>query len=569
MGQTESERDPGGADQRFRALFTQEWEWRLRQLPDGEDGQLPIADHLPHVDPGTEETRLNYWEEILAELDRIPRAELAPANQTSFDVYRAQLEVLLARQRFRQFEMPANSDSAFWTDLGYTARRRFDEAADYENWISQMEDLPRYFEEQKEEMRAGLRRGFTPPRVTLGGRDASLTGVLTASPEENLFYTPFRDISPSVPRSAHADLRRRAAEVISAKVQPAYQQLLTFFQEEDLPGTRTTLAARELPDGEAYYASLLQEFTTLDLTPAQVHEIGLAEIERLEVEMSEVVREVGFGGGLAQFLIHLREDPRFYAKTPAELLSHAAWIAKVFDGKASRYFGRLPRRRFTIRPVPDDLAPFYTSGRGGPDEYLVNTYDLAHRPLYNLAALTLHESAPGHSFQMSLALEETSLPDFRRHTYISAFGEGWALYCEWLGVEMDIYETPYQRFGMLGYQSWRAARLVVDTGIHTMGWTRARALEYLQDHTALPHHEVETEIDRYIAMPAQALAYYLGEMRIRELRSRAESALGSSFRLPAFHDTVLQLGSVPLAVLDRRIDQFIAEGGHSPYASDG
>jgi len=246
----------------------------------------------------------------------------------------------------------------------------------------------------------------------------------------------------------------------------------------------------------------------------------------------------------------------------------AAWIAKTFDGKAALYFGRLPRARFAIKPVPDDLAPFYTSGRGGPGVYLLNTYDLPHRPLYNLTALTLHESAPGHAFQIPLAAEDKTLADFRRYTYISAYGEGWALYCEYLGDEMGMYQTPYDRFGMLGYQIWRAVRLVVDTGIHSQGWTREQAIKYMHDYTALPDHEIETEVDRYIAWPGQALSYYLGEMTIRKVRAKAEKALGPKFNIRAFHDTVLQLGSVPMPVLETRIDKFIADGGKGPYPDE-
>jgi uncharacterized protein (DUF885 family) len=281
--------------------------------------------------------------------------------------------------------------------------------------------------------------------------------------------------------------------------------------------------------------------------------------------MLEVMKESGFKGDFVAFLRFLRTDPRFYARTPDELLMRAAWIAKKFDGKASQFFGYLPRQRFTIKPVPPDLAPFYTAGRGGPGVYLVNTYALDTRPLYNLTALTLHESAPGHAFQMPIALEHKDQPEFRQHTYLSAYGEGWALYCEHLGVEMGMYETPYDRFGMLGYQIWRAARLVVDTGIHSQGWTRERALAYMREYTALSEHEIETEVDRYIAWPAQALSYYLGERALIRARDKAEKALGTRFNIRAFHDAVLELGSVPLPVLETRIDRFIAEGGRGPY----
>jgi uncharacterized protein (DUF885 family) len=552
------------ADARFKAIYTAEWTWRDKQLPDNEDAQKPIQDHLPSVDPAAQAMRLRMWQDVRQKLDSIQRAELSAAEQLNFDVYRPQIESLIASQKFRDFEMPANADTTFWTDLGYAARRPYRTIQEYRNWIGQMKDIPRYFAEQMDEMRQGLRRGFTPPRVTMKGRDASITAVTEAAPEASLFYTPFKDM-PGVPEAVKAGLRADALRVIRESVQPAYGKLLTFMRTEYLPGTRTSLAAYDLPDGRAYYQAKIREFTTLDEDPAAIHKFGESEVARLHEEMLGVMKETGFTGDFPAFLKFLRTDPRFQAKTPEELLMRASWIAKRFDGKASQFFGQLPRARFAIKPVPEDLAPFYTAGRGGPGLYLVNTYDLPSRPLYNLTALTLHESAPGHAFQMPLALEHKQQPEFRQHTYLSAYGEGWALYCEKLGVEMGMYETPYDRFGMLNYQIWRAARLVADTGIHSQGWSRERAVAYFHDYTALPDHEIETEVDRYIAWPAQALSYYLGEDAILKDRARAEKALGAHFNLRAFHDAVLELGSVPLPVLAARVDRFIAEDGKGPY----
>ena len=552
------------ADARLKAIYTAEWKWREEQFPDDEDAQKPIQDHLPKVDPASQSMRLAKWQDTLARLDAIARADLSPTEQLNYAVYRPQIETLIANQQYRDFEMPANSDTTFWTDLGYTARRPFRNLQDYHNWISQMSDIPRYFREQVDEMRNGLKRGFTPPRVTLTGRDASLTAVTDASPEGSLFYTPFKDM-PGVSDADKAALREQAVAVIRDTVQPAYRDLLTFMRTEYVPQARTSLAAYDLPDGKNYYQAKIREFTTLDEDPAAIHALGESEVRRLHTDMLAVMTETGFKGDFPAFLAFLRSDPQFQAKTPQELLMRAAWIAKRFDGKASQFFGLLPRARFTIVPVPDDLAPFYTAGRGGPGLYLLNTYDLPNRPLYNLIALTLHESAPGHAFQMPLALEHKQQPEFRQHTYLSAYGEGWALYCEWLGQEMGMYETPYDRFGMLNYQIWRAARLVVDTGIHAQGWSRDQALQYLRDYTALPEHEIETEVDRYIAWPAQALSYYLGENAIRVSRAKAEQALGTRFNVRAFHDAVLELGSVPIPVLTARIDRFIADGGRGPY----
>lgn len=552
------------ADARLQELYRSEWQWREEQFADNEDTQRPVVDHLPKVDPATQEMRLRYWEDVLRRLDGIPRAELSAPEQLNYDIYRPQIEILIANQRFREYEMPANSDTTFWTDLGYTARRPFRTLKDYESWIAQMGHVPRYFREQMDEMRAGLARGFTPPRITMEGRDASLTAVTEATPEDSLFYTPFKDM-PGVSGADQTRLRAEAIKAIRDKVQPAYVELLKFMRTEYVPGTRATLAAEDLPNGREYYRAKIREFTTLDMDAAAIHALGQAEVARLHAEMLSAMKETGFRGDFPAFMQFLRTDPQFYAKTPEELLMRAAWIAKKFDAKTSQYFGYLPRTRFAIRPVPDDLAPFYTAGRGGPGIYLLNTYNLPSRPLYSLPALTLHESAPGHAFQMPIALEHKDQPEFRQHTYISAYGEGWALYSEKLGLEMGMYETPYERFGMLGYQIWRASRLVVDTGIHSMRWTRQQAIDFMHEYTTLAAHEIETEVDRYIAWPAQALSYYLGELAIVKARTKAESALGAKFNIRAFHDTVLEMGSVPLPLLEARIDRFIAEGGQGPY----
>ncbi|MGA9795876.1 MAG: DUF885 family protein [Rhizomicrobium sp.] len=551
---------------RFKAIYTREWNWRENQFADDEDGARGIQNRLPQVDPATQTARLVYWQSVIQQLAAIPVSALTPENQIDYEVYKPQIEALIADQKFRQYEMPANSDSTFWTDLDYTARENFKTTADYGNWIAQMRDVPRYFGEEIDEMRAGEKRGFTAPRATLEGRDASIAAVVHAKPEDTVFYVPFKQMPASVPNQAQ--LRADAIAVIRDQVQPAYARLLKYWTGEYVPNARNTLAADDLPDGKAYYQSQIREYTTLDLTPEQIHRIGLDEVATLRAQMIDTMRKTGFDGDLPAFLHYLRTDPKFYAKTPQELLDDAAWICKTFDGKAARYFGHLPRSRFAIEPVPADMAPFYTSGRGGPGVYLLNTYDLPHRPLYDLTALTLHESAPGHAFQIPLAAENKALPEFRRHSYISAYGEGWALYCEWLGDEMGMYTTPYDKFGMLSYQIWRAARLVVDTGIHSQGWTRVQAIQYMKDNTALPDHEIETEVDRYISWPGQALSYYLGEMAIRAARQKAQTVLAPKFNIRAFHDAVLKLGSVPLPVLTAQMDKFIADGGKGPYPDE-
>lgn len=546
------------ASARFQQIYSAEWQWRQAQKRDGDAA-------LPRVDAATQEVRRAYWERVLAQLDALDAASLAGEDGVNFAVYRAQVAALLAEQQFREYEKPLNADTAFWNDLARAARKPRRTAADYRAYIALLNDVPRYFGEQTDNMRAGLRRGFTPPRVTLAGRERALAEVAEAADARaTLYYQPFRQLPAGMPAPEQAALRAAAVQAIRDSVMPAFGELLTFMRDVYIPGAGTTLAAERLPDGKAYYQSKITEFTTTDMSAARIHAIGLQEMTKIRAEMDATIAQTGFQGDFAAFLQFLRSDPQFYARTPEELLMRSAWVAKKFDAKAAHYFGYLPRQRFAIIPVPAEQAPHYTSGRGGPGVYLVNTHDLPSRPLYSMPALTLHESAPGHAFQMPVALEQKGRPAFRR-AYISAYGEGWALYCERLGAEMGIYETAYETFGMLSYQAWRAARLVVDTGIHAQGWTRAQAQAYLHENTALSAHEIETEVDRYISWPGQALSYYLGEMAILDGRRKAETALGEHFDIRAFHDMVLEMGSVPLPVLERRIDSFIADGGKSPY----
>ena len=554
------------ADQRFEALSSAEYEWRRAQFAPGEDDAEGAPRRLPDVGPAAQAERLQRWTRTAAALDAIDPGALSAEQRVNYVVYKGQIATLLEAQKYREFEKPLNSDSSFWGGVAGWARATFQDEADYREYIAMLRDMPRYFDQQMVNMRAGLKRGFTPSQITLKGRDIGVAEVARAkSVEESPFYAPFREWPVSISPERRAALTAEGAAAIREAVVPAHARLLAFLRDEYIPGARKSLAAYDLPDGRAYYQSKIAEFTTRDLTPDQVHAIGLAEVKKIRARMQAVMDEVGFKGDLPAFLHFLRTDPQFYAKTPQELLNRAAWIAKRFDGKAAQYFGRLPRSRFAIEPVPDELAPFYTGGRGGPGIYLVNTWNLPSRPLYSLPALTLHESAPGHAFQMPLAAENKDLPAFRRDTYLSVYGEGWALYSETLGEEMGMYETPYELFGMLSYQAWRASRLVVDTGLHAKGWSREQAQRYLHDNTALAEHEIETEVDRYIAWPGQALSYYIGELAFIDARRRAEQRLGSKFDLKAFHDAVLSLGSVPISEIDRRVDQLIADGGKGPY----
>lgn len=556
-------------DQRFEAIYTAEWEWRTQQSAPNEDSPAGAAKRLPDVGPKAQAEKLQRWEATERALAAIDPATLSPANRVNYAVYKGQIDALLAEQRYREYEKPLNADTSFWGDIAGWAREPLENETGYRNYIAMLREVPRYYDQQIANMRAGLKRGFTPSAITLKGRDLGVAQVAEAKTlDDQAFYAPFRKMPSTIPAATQAALRKEGEAAIREAVVPAHTRLLTFLRAEYIPGARKELDAYHLPDGKAYYQSKIREFTTLDKTPDEIHAIGLSEVAKIRARMLEVMQQVGFQGDLPAFLTFLRTDPQFYVKTPQALLDRAAWVAKTFDGKASQYFGRLPRSRFAIKPVPDEVAPFYTGGRGGPGIYLVNTYNLPARPLYSIPALTLHESAPGHAFQMPLAAENISLPAFRRDSYISAYGEGWALYCEALGEEMGMYDTPYDVFGMLSYQMWRAARLVVDTGIHTKGWSREQAQKYLHDNTAMADHEITTEVDRYIAWPGQALSYYLGELAIQDARAKAEQALGPKFNIRNFHDAVLELGSVPLPVMAARVDQLIAEGGKGPYPDE-
>lgn len=557
------------ADQRFEALYTAEWAWRQHQSAPDEDSPAGAPRHLPDVGPEWQAVKTKRWADTERALAAIDQTALSPANRVNYAVYKAQIDALLAEQRYREYEKPLNADTSFWGNLAGWAREPMATEAAYRNYIAMLREVPRYYDQQIVNMRAGLKRGFTPPAVTLVGREAGVAEVVEAkSLADQPFYAPFAKMPATIPAATQTQLRKDGEAAIREALVPAHAKLLAFLRTEYIPGARKPLDAVSFPDGKAYYQSKIREFTTLDKTPDEIHAIGVAEVAKIRARMLGVMQQVGFQGDLPAFLTFLRTDPQFYAKSPQELLDRAAWISKTFDGKVAQYFGRLPRSRFAIKPVPDEIAPFYTSGRGGPGIYLVNTYNLPARALYSLPALTLHESAPGHAFQMPLAAENTGLPAFRRDSYISAYGEGWALYCEALGEEMGMYETPYEVFGMLSYQMWRAARLVVDTGIHTQGWSREQAQKFLHDNTALADHEITTEVDRYIAWPGQALSYYLGQLAIQEARAKAEKALGPKFDIRAFHDAVLELGSVPLPVVAARVDQLIANGGKGPYPDE-
>jgi uncharacterized protein (DUF885 family) len=555
---------------RLHDLFAREWEARLRDNPlfATSVGRHEYDALLPSVGYAELEQRHRATRALLAELATIDRSRLGPADRLNAEIWKSQLADRAAEFELGGYQMPFNADSGFHSGFAQLADRMpFANVKDYENYLARLRAWPRYVAQQIELMRMGIRRGFTVPRATLDGYDHTISAHLVDDPAQSVFWKPFERFPAAVAPADRDRLRQAAREAILGSVVAGYKSFLAFYQSEYLPHARATLAASELPNGRAYYAHQIRHFTTLDLSPEEIHKIGLAEVERIGNEMRAVMRQVGWQGDFASFLEMLRTDPRFYPKSGEELLKDAAWIAKRIDGKLPSMFKTLPRLPYTVQPVPDHLAPKYTSGRyveapagsTQPGTYWVNTYKPETRPLYDLEALTLHEAVPGHHLQIARSQELADLPGFRRYSYISAFGEGWALYCEWLGLEMGFYTDPYSNFGRLTYEMWRACRLVVDTGLHAQGWSRQQAIDYLASHTALPRHEIETETDRYISWPAQALSYKLGELKIKALRKKAEQALGAAFDLREFHDVVIGSGALPLAVLEQSIDRYIGE----------
>lgn len=558
------------ADQRFEALVADFEAWRTANDPirAGRQGDLEAAARWPDATPAAVKSRRAAERNFLERLEAIDADALTGANPTTHAVLAYVLRSDVALARFDPERMPFVNDSGFFSmPLGVASSTRPRNIEQARAWLSRLEALPDFLAEHRQWMARGVEDGFVQPAYVVEAVIGQIESIVETPAVESPLLEPF-DGLPAALETAHGGaMRERASRIVENRVRPAYRALLEFFRSEYLAEPRESIGISEVPDGRDYYRALVRHHTTLDTTPEEVHERGLAEVERIRAEMDAVMAEAEFDGDFEEFLHFLRNDDRFYADTPRELLMHASYIAKRADDQMPRFFGKLPRLSYGVRPVPDHMAPTYTTGRYWPGDlengvaggYMVNTYALDQRPLYTLPALTLHEAVPGHHHQGSLAREIEDVPDFRRQTYITAFGEGWALYTEHLGIEMGIYTTPYEHFGRLSYEMWRACRLVVDTGIHYFGWSREQAEACFLENSALAEHNVRTEVARYISWPGQALAYKTGEMLIRDLRRRAEVRLGDDFDLPAFHDHILVDGAMPLETLEARMEAWIGE----------
>jgi uncharacterized protein (DUF885 family) len=523
-------------------------------------------DHLiDRVSDGAFDRRAAHYQQLLVALAEIPTAELSSANRTNHEVLQWLLKrehgTLVSKWRYVPFTTTNGWHSGFAQIVALT---RFESEGNYRDYLARLRAFPRYAEENMGLMRRGIALGYTQPCVVLEGYEASIAGYITDDPEESVFFEPFAVLAAGSASFRDA-LTAEAKQVIAEVVNPAYAKYHAFFVDTYQPNCRESVGLAGLPDGRELYDHFVRFFTTLDTDAEAVHALGLVEVARIRSEMQIIIDGLEFPGSFDDFSDFLRNDPQFYTNDVEAYLGKAAAIAKEVDGKLPEYFAHLPRTPYGISRVPDQIAPKTTTAYYQPGaadgsragQYFLNLYDLASRPLYELPALTLHESVPGHHLQIAIQQELEDLPEFRRQYYFHAFGEGWGLYAERLGEEMGIYKTPYESFGRLVYEMWRACRLVVDSGIHAKGWTRQQAIDYMAANTALSMHNISAEVDRYISWPGQALAYKHGEIKIRELRARAEQALGDEFSLREFHALVLTTGAVPLSVLDSTVQNWI------------
>ncbi|RDV23941.1 DUF885 domain-containing protein [Alteromonas aestuariivivens] len=555
------------ASQKLSTLLDEIWQYELSVSPlmASSEGIKSADSQLPDISPAALKAQHAQWQNYSQQLNAIAKDELTAEEQISLLMQQYRLDNYIDEYRFQAHLVPLTSEYGFHSAMGSLARSiTFKTREDYQHYLQRLGALKKYFEQNIAYMKTGLELGYTQPKVVLQGFEDSVKPYLVTKATDSTFYSPFTQFPAHISAAEQQALKQQAEDVILNQVVPAYQMVYDFLVDEYIPNARDDIAARNWPDGEAYYQNRIRHYTTTDMTAREIHDLGLAEVKRIRNEMQAIVDKLEFDGDINAFIQFLRTDRRFYASSAEELLKEASFIAKKMDARLPRLFEYLPRTPYGVEPVPDSIAPKYTTGRyvdptrdDQPGYYWVNTYALDKRPLYALTALTLHEAVPGHHLQISLASEMQDLPKVRQQTYISAFGEGWGLYSEFLGVEVGMYEDPYDDFGRLSYEMWRACRLVVDTGMHMFGWSRQQSLDFMLTNTALSEHNVRTEIDRYISWPAQALSYKIGEIQIKALRKQAEQELGSHFDVRRFHRAVLEHGSVPLFILKRNIETFI------------
>ncbi|MCA9213286.1 MAG: DUF885 domain-containing protein [Planctomycetales bacterium] len=556
------------ADERLTRLFDQAWEYDVSSDPlhATSVGDHRFNDQLPDVSVAANEDRIRQKKQLLEQLHSIDRTELSPTQRLNFDIFDLLLKNEITEGQFETYLIPITNRSGFQIYFpDQRTRVPLKTVKDYQNYIQRLEKFREYAQGHIALMRKGIAAGLTLPSVVLEGYRESIEPHVVDDVTKSLMYEPIRSIPESFSDDEKSRIDSACRTAIRDGIVAGYRDFLTFMEKEYVPAARGSIAASALPNGREYYRYCVRKFTTLDVTPEQVHETGLSEVKRIRSEMEAIKAKVQFDGSLSEFMDSLRKDPRFHPTSAEHLMKEVSYTLKKIDGRLPELFKTLPRTPYGIRPIPDYIAPRTTTAYYMPPPgdrslagfYYVNTYDLKSRPLYEIEALSLHEAVPGHHLQIALQQELENVPNFRRFAGFTAFVEGWALYAERLGLEVGFYEDPYSDFGRLTYEMWRACRLVVDTGMHYLGWTRQQAIDFMAENTALSLHNIRSEVDRYIAWPGQALAYKTGELKIRELRARAEKELGDKFDVREFHDIVLLQGSIPLDILEQNVDAWI------------
>ncbi|MBT4846261.1 MAG: DUF885 domain-containing protein [Planctomycetaceae bacterium] len=561
---------PTRGDLAFEKLVDLHWKQTLTASPflAASLGDKDSANQLPDVSILQQVKRAQDSNKLLSKLNEIQPSKLSPTNQTNWAILRRLLIDGALEFKYRTYLIPISNRSGFHMQFAEMHKSvPFQNAQDYRNYIDRLDKFGTYTDQHIELLTEGISTGNVLPSVVLRGYEDTITAHIVRDPTNSLLYAPFRSFPEGLSAAEEDQLRAQAMGSITNTVVPAYKRFSEFMQKTYIPAARGTIGASALPNGREFYRFRVRHFTTLEISPDEVHQLGLTEVARIKSEMLKIIGQVEFDGDFAEFLLFLRTDARFYPTDANEYLKETAYILKRMDGELPKLFLNLPRNPYGLKVIPAYIAPKTTTAYYQPPpasgklagQYFLNTYNLKSRPLYELEALSLHEAVPGHHLQIALQQELVELPSFRKYSGFTAFVEGWALYAERLGLEVGFYKDPYNNFGRLSYEMWRACRLVVDTGIHYQGWTRERAIDYMIQNTSLSQHNIVAEVDRYIAWPGQALAYKMGELKIRELREKAAIQLGARFDIREFHDAVLRYGAVPLPILETNINKFIEE----------
>ncbi len=557
-----------GPSEDFNTLLAEAWDWQMIQYPEFASrlGDRRNNDQWTDISLAAYKQRHADQSAFLRRLRVIDSAQLSAADQLNYELFRRELENDLDSYQYKNYLMPISQRGGVQSLESMAETVRLATVGDYEDWLVRMSGVAKVIEQTMELQEEGRKTGYMPPKILMERIPDQISSQLTEDAENSPYYIAFAEMPDSIGVEDQARIRQTAKDIIDESIVPAYRRFSRYFDETYLPASRDSIGASLLPDGEAFYEYRVRSFTTTQMTPDEVHRLGLTEVKRIRDEMQLIIDELEYDGDFADFLNFLRTDSQFYYDTPEELFDGYLAVAKRIDPQLVKLFGKLPRMPYGLRPIPDNIAPDTTTAYynrpaadgSRPGYYYVNLYRPDVRPKYEMEVLSVHEAVPGHHLQISLQMELEDMPDFRKYSGFTAFTEGWGLYSESLGYELGLYKDPYSKFGALTYDMWRAVRLVVDTGMHYKGWTRQQAIDFFKDNAAKTETDIVNEIDRYISWPGQALAYKIGQLKMLELRHDAEQALGEDFDIKAFHDELLGGGALPMQILETRMNRWLA-----------